>query len=243
LNGLLYDSNPGLANAAYEALRQLGDDQSKSVSEAASKSLTAYDRAQRQLRMAALYEHAQMSIQAEEWQDAHSALTELIGDDVQYKDASTKLRFVESRIKVNSLYDQALEHHKAEQWQAVLEDYRQIKALEPEFKDSEGIFTAAEQAMAEGESREDIGSVYALGIQYYQAKQFDLALTAFQRVQAKDSSYQNTQRYIQVIKKEIARQKQSTGQPKRKLWPIILGGCGSLACIAACIFIWWFNGY
>jgi hypothetical protein len=203
----MYDSNPGLANAAYEALRQLGDDQSQTVSEAASRSLTAYDRAQRQLRLAGLYERAQMSILAEDWGDAHAVLTELLKEDADYHDASSQLELVETKIKTAGDDEQAREPDTSDQKQ------------------------------------EDISSAYALGIKQYQARQLDLALRTFRKVQSMDASYKNTHRYIEVIQKELARQRHSAGQSKNKLWPILLGGCGVLICLAACIFIGMFSGY
>ena len=243
LNGLLYDSNPGLASAAYEALRKLGDDKNKNVSEAASKQLTIYDRAQRQLRLTALYEQAQMSIQAEDWGDAHSVLTALLAEDADHQDASEKLAIVETRMEVGRLYQQAKEHHKAGQWQAVLDDFSQIEALEPAFQDPDGIYSAARQAIPQQKSQQDIGSIYALGLQQYQAKQLNRALHTFRGVQSMDATYKNTERYIEVIEKDLAKQKRSAGQPKRKLWPIILGGCGVAACLGACILLYLFSSY
>jgi tRNA A-37 threonylcarbamoyl transferase component Bud32 len=208
LDGLLYDSNPGLANAAYEALRQLGDDQNESVSKAAAKRLTVYDRAQRQLRLAALYEHAQMSIQAEDWADARAVLTDLLNEEAAHKDASAQLRFVESKIKTQGIPEQAREEHIAKQ------------------------------------SPKDIEATYGLGIQYYQAKQFGRALEAFQWVHSANPSYQNTARYIEVIEKQMTRQERAAEKPKRKIWPVILGGCGSLICIGVCILTWLsYTGY
>jgi serine/threonine protein kinase len=236
LNGLLYDSNPGLANAAYTALRQLGDDQSKTVSEAASKSLEIYDRAQRQLRLTALYEQAQMAIQAEDWSDAYAALEELVAEEADYKDASEKLKLVETKIEVARLYNQAKEHLETEQWQDVIDDFSQIKIADPEYQDPEEILSTAKRAITTQKNQEDIASMYAMGQKYFQERRFELALNMFQRVQVMDGSYKNTQGYIQAIRKETTRQKRSSNQ--KRILGILLGGCGIAVCLGACIFIW-----
>lgn len=240
LNGLLYDSDPGLANAAFTALRQLGVDESKTVAEAATKSLTIYDRAQQQLRLTALYEQALMAIQAEDWADAQVVLEELRQEDADYKDAAEKLKRVETKLKVEQLYAQAKEHLNAEQWQAVVDDFEQIDTIDPEFQDPQGFLSTARQGIAQQKSQEDIDSVFTKAKRYYEAGQFELALTMFQRVQTMDASYQNTQGYIQAIQREMSRQKRPANPSRTRFWGIILGGCGVALCLGVCLFLWLF---
>jgi serine/threonine protein kinase len=229
LNGLLYDSNPGLANAAYTALVKLGDDQSKTVSEAASKSLKIYDRAQRQLRLTALYERAQMAIQAEDWQDARAALEELLAEDANYQDASEKLQFVQTNLEAARLPLQAEDEPAADQWQELIDDFVEVEPKDG--KSSEEI-----EEVATPKNQEDIASIFAMGQKYFQDRRFELALNMFQRVQAMDGSYKNTQGYIQAIRKELSRQKQASN--RKRILGILLGGCGIALCLGACIFIW-----
>jgi outer membrane protein assembly factor BamD (BamD/ComL family) len=186
---------------------------------------------ERRQTMDDLYHRALREMDTSNWKVAQELLAELETMETGYRGADRLLAKLESKIAeqqalqqraghIAGLYEQALVLLGAGQWSQALEKMGELRKLEPQFDDSEGIEKKAqaeiEREKAETRRQIQLNASYAQAVQLLQARQYQQALEQWGQVQALDPAYPDRQKVQATAKKKLKELTQESA-PKLRL--------------------------
>jgi len=167
LDRLLRGSNTGLSLAAHDALKHLGDDDSRRVSNAASESLKAYEarsRAEADRREQEYLAHLAAQAEQDRIMKARLEANRLAAERAEQERlaqqrveaeriAKEKLeaeRLIaqemeeEKQARLAALYDAGIQAARREAWQSAIDAFRQVLAIDGQYRDGVNLLSQAE---------------------------------------------------------------------------------------------------
>ena len=110
-----------------------------------------------QARLTALYEAAIQALDAQRWQEAIDELSEILEIDTSYKDTSARLAEAKAAIErshldleLSSLYEQAVAHFEAEDYENAEEVFAQIRKTTPNYKRVDVLWAESRRRLSKG---------------------------------------------------------------------------------------------
>ena len=203
---------------------------------------------ERRQTMENLYYRALHEMDDSNWESARRLLLELEAIESGYKgtgrllaklDAKiTEQRAIEQRLAtIAGLYEQAQVLRQAEQWSQALQTIEEIRLLDAQFADPEGIEALAkteiEREKNAAQRQLKLNASYSQAVQLLEAGQYQQALEQWARVQELDPTYPDRQKVQATAKKKLKALTQ-VSTPKRRLprWAIYaLGGAVLLSLV------------
>jgi Leucine-rich repeat (LRR) protein/outer membrane protein assembly factor BamD (BamD/ComL family) len=186
---------------------------------------------ERRQTMDDLYHRALREMDTSKWKVAQELLAELETMETGYRGAERLLAKTKSKIAeqqaiqeraghIAGLYEQALVLLGAGQWSQALEKMGELRKLEPQFDDSEGIEKKAqveiEREKAEAQRQIQLNASYAQAVQLLEARQYQQALEQWGQVQAIDPAYPDRKKVQATTKKKLKELTQESA-PKLRL--------------------------
>ena len=101
------------------------------------------------------------------------------------------------RLRIAALYREAQTALAGEDWTAAAEQLQAVLTLEPTHAEA--------QARLHEVQQQELATWYATGQQHYDAGQWQEALEAFRRVQAREGNYKEVEALIATAQRELAR--------------------------------------
>jgi len=111
----------------------------------------------------------------------------------------------ERRNRVDELYAQARRSHQDQEWQAVIDLFDQIHALDSAYADSEGLLASAREALADAESARRVATMYEQGLRHLEAEEWSQALHCFEELQRLAPFYRDAERLLSRARHELAK--------------------------------------
>jgi branched-chain amino acid transport system substrate-binding protein len=173
---------------------------------------------ERRQTMDDLYRRALLEMDVSNWKVAQELLVELETMETGYRGADRLLAKLESKIAeqqavqeraahIAVLYEQSLVLLGARHWSQALDKMGELRKLEPQFDDSEGIEKKAqaeiEREKAEARRRIQLDASYAQAVQLLEARQYQQALEQWGQVQAIDPAYPDRKKVQATAKKKL----------------------------------------
>ena len=150
-----------------------------------------------------------------DWLAAERNFQAAIDSNPDYRDAAVRLVQARQQAQLAGLVAQAKQLHSAQRWQAVLSIFEQIRAIQPDYPDPDGLFVSATRALAQEQQ---------------QTKRADLhrrAASLLLSLQKATPDYPGIDRLLERAGAEQARQSErAAAKPPRRLLPWILGLLG-----------------
>lgn len=195
----------------------------------------------RQAELDELYRRAVREMDARRWPEAQRLLMQLQQAEPDYRETDRLLARAEAEIareqeehqrqeQITTLYEQALGLARARQWRQVSAKMQEVRQLDSQFADPEGLAVKA-QAEIEREEQEtqrqsELAALYAEAVRLLKANKYQEALAQWGEVQARDPKYPDRQhvsitakKKLEALAKPAPRKRQI---PKRRL--ALLGG-------------------
>jgi tetratricopeptide (TPR) repeat protein len=175
-----------------------------------SSAQQAADEQKRQATLNDLYSRSVREIDSGNWQAAQQLLTQVLSLEAGFGEADRLLARVEAEIKheetqrqqqeqANAFYEQALGLADTQQWQQVLAIMAQIKALDPQFADCEGL---AAQAQERVEQRQRLGALYAQAQAAQKAADWPTVISALQVLLAEAPEFKEAAALLKTAEKQ-----------------------------------------
>ena len=169
-----------------------------------------------QLKIAELYDKAQLKIEHQDWLAAQQILLQVVSLDKGYKEASAQLDTVKRQLEIASLYAQAEQLSQAGQWQAVLNVFEHIQRAAPDYPDPQELRKKAQQALAEQERLEKIKTTYQRGLQAMESGSWKQAQKYFEQVKTQQPEYGQTEQLLQRALAEQGKSSQASRWGSRR---------------------------
>lgn len=169
-----YPDPDGLAGAAQEALA----------------------RAERERRLADLYDRGVEAMDAEAWSEAIDALGELVAEEPDYRDAEVRLARAKRRQRLSDLYEEALRRRDAEDWEGVEEALSRLRATEPGHPDPQGLAAAAREALERARRERRLTELYERAVGRMDGEEWAEAVDALEAIVELDPQYRDAARRL-----------------------------------------------
>ena len=108
--------------------------------------------------------------------------------------------------RLAELYAQARRLHRAQDWQAVVEAFDQIHALDPAHPDPERLLVSAREELAAQELERRVASMYDQGQRHMEAEEWQQAIERFEEVQRLKPGYRDTERLLSEVRQKLVAQ-------------------------------------
>ncbi len=129
---------------------------------------------------------------------------EIMGDTIQAILERQAREEEERRNRLDELYAQAWRSHRAQEWQAVVDVFEQIHALDPEYPDPEQLLVSAREALVALEVAQRVAAIYDQGLRYMDAAEWEQALQCFEEIQRLEPGYRQTETLLSRVRYELA---------------------------------------
>jgi CHAT domain len=110
----------------------------------------------------------------------------------------------ERQNRLDELYAQAYRSHQAQEWRAVVEVFDQIRAVDLEYPDPEGLLVSAREALVTLELERRVAAVYDQGLRHMESEEWPKALRCFEEVQRLASGYRQIERLLARVRGALA---------------------------------------
>ncbi|MDZ7331298.1 MAG: tetratricopeptide repeat protein [candidate division KSB1 bacterium] len=155
-----------------------------------------------------------------------------------YRDAQSKLaREGEDAVK-NRYYTQGKTYLKASDWQSAIAVFRQLKSLDPNYRDIQFLLQQAQDSLAYQTKRTGLSNLYAEAMDHFNNGNWLDALIAFEKIQEIDSSYLDIAQKITEVQNKLhqtgagASQRRTDGKDSKQSKPMWLWiGVGLFALV------------
>ena len=162
-----------------------------------------------QQELATWYATGQQYCDAGQWQAALEAFRRVQAREGNYKDVETLMATAQRelargrdeeqrRLRLAALYREAQTALAGEDWTAATEQLQAVLSLEPTHAE-------AQARLHEVRQQQELATWYATGQQYCDAGQWQAALEAFRRVQAREGNYKDVETLMATAQRELAR--------------------------------------
>ncbi len=161
---------------------------------------TRLRRAQRRQELAELYSQARTAYDAEKWAEAISIFERIEDIEPEYADiaellvtAQEKLEACQREEELAALYQQGLEHLRAEEWDTARQQFEQIVALEPKYRKTADLLDKARRAQEKATLQQRLDNLYAQAETAEQAESWDKAARHWEAVVELQPNYRDAQ--------------------------------------------------
>ncbi|HET7089338.1 MAG TPA: hypothetical protein VFL17_11850, partial [Anaerolineae bacterium] len=206
----------------------------------------------RQAELNDLYGRAVRAIDAGDWPAAHQLLEKLQATEPGFRDTERLLSKAQAEMareekerqrqeQIATLHEQALGLARARQWRQVLAKMEEIRSLDEEFADPEGIAAKAQAEVTkeeeEAQQQNESAALYAEAVRLLRAGQYQEALEKWGEVQAINPGYVDRHQVQATAKKKLNElAKASAPKPRVPEWVVIIVCVlGLLAIIAVAL--------
>lgn len=167
------------------------------------------------------YRRGLAALQKREWQAAIRALTAVSQSRRDYENVQALLKRARTALlaetameeKSKQLYENGMTHIAAREWRAALTAFKELRNLNPGYKDVDAELTKIKIALTEKQTTVAIDSAYQSGLLALQNGDWLQAVVAFERVGMQQAGYMDVSRKLADAKFNLARK---TGQATRK---------------------------
>ena len=174
---------------------------------------------ERQAKLESTYNRALMEMDAGHWAEAETLLAKLQEMEPEYRSTSQLLERAreekerqqqarQTAENVSLLYQQALWFVRGNQWAQALDTIAEIRALDPEFEDREGVAENAEAELErqeqEAQRQKQLAETYAAAVNALEAGGYQQALELWADVQTLDPEYPDRKRVQKTARKKLA---------------------------------------
>jgi tetratricopeptide (TPR) repeat protein len=140
--------------------------------------------------------------EGERWGEAMRVIEEWVNLAPGDQSLMERRERIRKKAELKAAWQEAGELFKRENWEAVVESFQQMEALEPGLKDSEGWLATARRRLREAEIQNLIAETLRKATKYFESGEWTLALPDLERVLELDSG------------NEVARELQRQAQEK-----------------------------
>jgi outer membrane protein assembly factor BamD (BamD/ComL family) len=208
---------------------------------------------QRQKELARRYQRALKAMDEGRWKEATNTLDEILQVEAGYQDAERLLQRARDELnrqekaqlqqtQIATLYQQALGLRDARQWRGALGKMEEIRALDLQFQDQEGVAARCREEIAEEEAetqrQNQLGEMYTAAARSLDDGQYQQALEQWSAIQALDPTYPDRQKVAKTARRklqELSKVEPPRGKPTR--WQTILLVVASLAVLGGLIYL------
>jgi outer membrane protein assembly factor BamD (BamD/ComL family) len=153
-----------------------------------------------------------------EWYEARSLLEQVHKAQTGFLDTERLLRKIEDEIlrieegrkrnaQVQMLYEQVRKMTRTGQWGKALAQMEEIRKLDKQFVDSDGIIEKSkaglEREEQEAQQRRELSALYAEAVSLLEAKKYQEALEKWNAIQAIDPKYRDTSRVKTIARRKL----------------------------------------
>jgi len=110
----------------------------------------------------------------------------------------------ERRKQLHDLYAQARRSHQASRWNAVIEVFDQIRTIDPDYPDSEGLLTSARERLEAQELSRRADAIYEEGLQHLQSGERVEALRSFEEVRRLKPGHRDVETMLSQARHEVS---------------------------------------
>lgn len=210
---------------------------------------------EREAQLADLFGRAVRELDAGHWPEARELLAQLQAAEPGYHGADRLLERAEAEIarqeaarrrqdQIVTLYEQSQSLAGAGQWRNALAKLDEIRALDPEFADPEGIAGRARTQMAQEEAeaqrQNELAGLYAEAVRLLQDGQYQEALETWGQVQARDGRYPDRKDVQATARAKLASLAQGeVGQKAPRRIPVLaIAATGLIVTVATVVALW-----
>ncbi|HET9222370.1 MAG TPA: serine/threonine-protein kinase, partial [Roseiflexaceae bacterium] len=161
-----------------------------------------------------LYQSGMQAFEAKRWETAIDLFSRLVALDPSYSDAAQRLDLArqeqaaaQQQALRAGLYQAGLQAFEAKRWDAAIEQFDRLVALDPAYADAAQRLDAARQQQAVAEQQALRVELYQSGLLAFEAKRWDTAVEQFDRLVALDPAYADAAQRL-----DAARQQQVVAQ-------------------------------
>jgi chorismate mutase len=108
---------------------------------------------------------------------------------------------IQRQHRLDELYTQARQSHKAQEWQTVVDLFERIHSDDPRFPDPEELLASAHEAL---DRARKIADLYDQGLRYVDGNERQQALECFEEVQRLEPGYRDTEELLSRLHQELA---------------------------------------
>ena len=181
-----------------------------------------------------LYSQGVHKMDASEWYEARSLLEQVHKAQTGFLDTERLLRKIEDEIlrieegrkrnaQVQMLYEQARKMTRMGQWGKALAQMEEIRKLDNQFVDSDGIIEKSkvelEREEQDAQQRKELSALYAEAVSLLEAKKYQEALEKWNAIQSIDPKYKDSSRVKTIARRKLDElsRPEAVGRP----WPKI----------------------
>lgn len=168
--------------------------------DAAEKLADANQKAE-QRRMRAEIER---TIQSKDWNGALTLLEQLARQLPDDQEVGRQHERVRKQVQLDSLYGNARKLVHSGQWQAAVKVFAQIRGVDPDYPDAEGLQAIAEDKLAEQTRLAETEVLYAEALKLINAGQWEPARQRLAKVQERLPYYRDSVRLMAVVESRMA---------------------------------------
>ena len=169
--------------------------------------------AERREKQEALYASATKAMQGGQCQEAVGLFGQVVALGAGYRDAEAMLQLAQRQVQLADLKREAQRLAAARSWRAFLDVCDQVHAIDPSFKEPEGLLKKARAEVEAEDRKERLAALYAEANRQLDGEQWSEAVRQLEEVEAMQPNYQATRAMLKRGREGLAKQAQS-----RKLW-------------------------
>jgi tetratricopeptide (TPR) repeat protein/uncharacterized protein YraI len=179
-------------------------DAARRLDEARKEQAAAKEQAMR----AGLYQAGLQAFEAKRWETAIDQFDRLVALDPAYADAVRRLdearkeqATLDQQTLRTELYQAGLQAFEAQHWEAAIDQFDQLVALDPEYKDVSRRLDEARKQQATTKEQALRAGLYQSGVQAFQAGRWETAIGQFSQLLARDPEYEDASRWLENARK------------------------------------------
>jgi hypothetical protein len=167
----------------------------------------------RQKKLSDLYRQAVAAGAKKDWDSVILALQTLTEETSGYpeakgyKDADARLAEARKQKNLADFYSQAQQLCQAKQWQAVVNIFARIAAIESDYPDPSDLFAQAKRELEAEKRRKELQDHYDQALRAMEAAQWQSARDHLLAVQAADPAYGDTEGLLRRVEVELAQER------------------------------------
>lgn len=159
------------------------------------------------------YREAESFFELQQWNQALELYQKVASVSANYKDVDLKMRVinqkfqpVKNEVKLDEIYAQGITHLLKKDYQNAIEAFEKIIKIAPNFKDVQEKLQAAQANVTPQPKTKNLDEIYQKGIDLFNQKKWDEALSCFKQVMVEDSNYQNVHQFVNRTEKNMKQQ-------------------------------------
>ena len=159
-----------------------------------------------QINLVERYQQAQICIEKQDWAGARKLLEPLVEEAPRFRDVGIKLKEVKKLLQLEELYEDARRLSAANEWQAVLNAFKRINKLDPQYADPDKLLATAQRGYQEQSKQERLDGLYHQALNAMEAENWVEASKLFKQVQVEAPNYRDTSALLARVSTQVKNQ-------------------------------------